>query len=72
MAIESIDHLLCNGCAICVRSCPMDVIRMNRESKKAEIRFAEDCMLCGQCLECPQHAIHLVEGWGKPVLLGWG
>jgi NADPH-dependent glutamate synthase beta subunit-like oxidoreductase len=29
MSIEKIDTALCNGCKICVDSCPMDVIRMD-------------------------------------------
>jgi NAD-dependent dihydropyrimidine dehydrogenase PreA subunit len=72
VAIEVIDPALCNGCGICVRNCPMDVIRMNREHRKAEIRYQADCMLCGQCLECPEKAIYLKPGWPKPYLLGWG
>jgi NAD-dependent dihydropyrimidine dehydrogenase PreA subunit len=72
MAIETIDPALCNGCGICVRNCPMDVIRMNREIRKAEIRYQRDCMLCGQCLECPERAVYLKPGWPGPVLLGWG
>lgn len=72
MAIESIDAVMCNGCGICVRYCPMDVIRINKATKKAEIRYPEDCMLCGQCLECPEKAIHLTEGFVRSPLLGWG
>jgi NAD-dependent dihydropyrimidine dehydrogenase PreA subunit len=72
MAIEAIDPDLCNGCGMCVRNCPMDVIRMNRETRKAEIRYQRDCMLCGQCLECHAKAIYLRPGWPGPVQLGWG
>jgi Pyruvate/2-oxoacid:ferredoxin oxidoreductase delta subunit len=71
MAIETIDGALCTGCGFCARSCPMDVIRMDKESHKACIKYAEDCMLCGICLEeCPKKAIHLVPD--KPVIMGWG
>jgi ferredoxin len=72
MAIETIDPILCNGCGICVRSCPMDVIRVDKTIKKAQIRYAEDCMLCGQCLECPEKAIYLKPGFPGNTLLGWG
>ena len=71
MAID-IDSVLCNGCGICVRNCPMDVIRMDKESGKACIRYPEDCMLCGICLDCPQKAIHLAKDHTQPIILGWG
>ena len=71
MPIESIDSALCTGCSFCVRSCPMDVIRMDTAAHKACIRYVEDCMLCGICLEeCPKKAIHLVPN--PPVTMGWG
>ena len=71
MAIEAIDSSLCTGCGKCVRSCPMDVIRMDKENQKAFIKYVEDCMLCGICLEeCPTKAIHLVPN--QPVTMGWG
>ncbi len=72
MAIDTIDSVLCNGCGICVRNCPMDVIRMDKEDGKAYIKYPEDCMLCGICLECPQKAIHLMKDYIKPIILGWG
>jgi len=44
MAIDEIDPELCNGCGMCVNSCPMDVIRMDGKSRKAIIKYPEDCM----------------------------
>jgi NAD-dependent dihydropyrimidine dehydrogenase PreA subunit len=71
MGIEAIDSALCTGCGFCVRSCPMDVIRMDKAMQKACVKYAEDCMLCGICLEeCPKKAIHLVPN--LPVTMGWG
>jgi len=55
-----------------VKHCPIDVLRLDAERKKAVIAYREDCMLCGQCLDCPEEAIRLEPGWGRPYLLGWG
>ena len=72
MAIDCIDSVLCDGCGICVMNCPMDVIRMEKKNEKAYIKYPEDCMICGVCLECPQKAIRLVPGYNRPIALGWG
>ncbi|MFC2007352.1 ferredoxin family protein [Chloroflexota bacterium] len=50
MAIDAIDDVLCNGYGICVRDCPMDVTRMDKERKQVYIKYPEDCMICGVCL----------------------
>jgi len=72
MTIDEIVPELCNGCGICVNNCPMDVIRMDKKTKKAFIKYPEDCMLCGLCLDCPQNAIHISRGYYQPVVLSWG
>jgi len=73
MVIERIDNDLCTGCGICVNSCPMDVIRMDEESKKAVIKYPEDCMLCLYCeYDCPVHAIYVSPVKAAPVVLPWG
>jgi NAD-dependent dihydropyrimidine dehydrogenase PreA subunit len=73
MAVENIDLERCNGCGICVRSCPMDVFRLDREGKKAVIRYPEDCMLCGWCLmDCPEDAVTVTWCKKSPLLLSWG
>jgi len=72
MPIDDIDDVLCNGCGLCVNYCPMDVIRMDKERKKAYIKYPEDCMLCGFCLDCPQQAIHISRGYHRQTVLSWG
>jgi NAD-dependent dihydropyrimidine dehydrogenase PreA subunit len=71
MAIENIDADLCTGCGKCVLSCPMDVIRMDEEKKKAVITYVEDCMYCGFCIDCPVNAITIQPTPVRPVILGW-
>jgi NAD-dependent dihydropyrimidine dehydrogenase PreA subunit len=53
MSIERINPELCDGCGICVNGCPVDVIRMDDESKKAVIRYPEECICRDYCeLDC--------------------
>jgi NAD-dependent dihydropyrimidine dehydrogenase PreA subunit len=73
MAIERIDLELCNGCGICVKICPMDVFRMDKQGKKSVITYPEDCMLCEFCvLDCPTKAITVTPEKTSPLLLSWG
>jgi len=73
LTIECIDNALCTGCGICVASCPMDVIRMDDKSKKAIIKYPDDCMLCQWCLlDCPQNAIRISPEKYSPLLTSWG
>ena len=73
MSIEKIDHDLCTGCGICAEICPMDVIRMDEETNKAEIRYQEDCMLCEFCvLDCPEKAITVTPEKTSALIVSWG
>lgn len=59
MTIKRIVRELCDGCGICLDSCPTDVIRLDEE-KRAEITYAEDCQTCFLCEEdCPRGAIEV-------------
>jgi NAD-dependent dihydropyrimidine dehydrogenase PreA subunit len=53
-----IDLSLCDGCGVCVDSCPTDVLRMDAEAGKVTIAYANDCQACYLCQDdCPQHCI---------------
>lgn len=71
--IETIDNSLCTGCGICVNSCPMDVIRLEKKKKKAVIQYPEDCCSCNMCrVDCPEHAVDV--SWRRSVtpITSWG
>ena len=73
MSIEQIDSDLCNGCGICINSCPTDVIKMDEKSKKVVITYPEDCMMvCEFCVsDCPTNAISVTPGKSFPGIISW-
>ena len=72
MPIEKLDLEKCTGCKICVDACPMDVIRLDEESKKAFIKYVKDCIACYNCEEdCPENAIYVTPKRGTPVPPAW-
>lgn len=73
MAINKINMDVCTGCGMCENYCPMDVIRFNNITRKPEIAFAKDCMLCLLCkAQCPVDAIEVTSEKKRNVFLAWG
>jgi NAD-dependent dihydropyrimidine dehydrogenase PreA subunit len=73
MSIERINAELCTGCGICIKSCPMDVIRMDEKNQKAIIAYQDDCMLCLYCeRDCSVGAIYVSPEKKILPLLSWG
>lgn len=73
MPIESINSNRCNGCGICEKTCSMDVIRIDKETRKAVIKYREDCMACFLCeMDCPAEAIYVTIDKGIIPVLPFG
>ena len=72
MGIRKIDVNLCNGCGICVRHCPMDVLRLDGDRKKAYIKYIMDCQNCFLCeAECPEGAIYCLPVNERRMVTAW-
>ena len=72
MGIRHIDWKICNGCGICVRDCPMDVLRTDEKTKKAFIQYLRDCQSCFLCQkECPVEAIHCYPSFERRIPQAW-
>ncbi|MCL4519469.1 MAG: ferredoxin family protein [Thaumarchaeota archaeon] len=47
---------LCDGCTICVRSCPGDIIYFDRSTRLPVIKYPDECWHCGLCrIDCQKH-----------------
>ena len=58
----------CTGAASCVLVCPRDVLQMNGERRKVELRRADACVRCGACIvQCPENALQFRFEDGRVV-----
>ena len=70
MAIRPIDTEKCVGYGLCVKACPMDVIRL--KDKKARVCYVEECMCCAACEDvCPTGAIYVSPEKDNPLMVSW-
>lgn len=70
MAIERIDPDLCNGCKVCLDSCPNDVIYFDPTREVACIRFPMDCDVCYLCVDdCARSAIYVSPEMSRELIL---
>ena len=68
MGIRRIDLNLCQGCGICVEACPMDVLRIDKKTRKAFIKYLRDCQACLLCeLNCPNDAIWVSPDYERRI-----
>jgi len=50
----------------------MDVIRFDKETKKAFIKYPDDCIACYNCeMDCPVKAIYVTPQRGIAVTPSW-
>lgn len=72
MALEYIDEDLCNGCRICIDSCPLDCIGFDEVRQKAYPAYPGDCMVCLLCeSDCSEGAILITPERSRPIPLPW-
>jgi len=63
----------CIGCGTCVQTCPTDVIRLDKKTGKAVIKYVADCQICHLCrMYCPVDAITITPEKSIPVVVSWG
>ena len=69
-----IDQDTCNGCSLCVKTCPADALML--KDKKAVFKDGSACSACAACAAiCPENAASVIENFefdGMFKLIGFG
>jgi ferredoxin len=64
----SLDANLCTGCGACVRVCPRDCFRVDREARGATMPGTARCVQCGACIvQCPFDALCFIGPKGETL-----
>lgn len=70
----SIDHDACNGCKLCVKTCPANALIL--KDKKAIFNEGGLCSACAACVAiCPENAPSVIRNFefsGMFKLIGFG
>jgi 2-oxoglutarate ferredoxin oxidoreductase subunit delta len=57
----AIERAFCKGCALCVKSCPVDILGLDVKGK-ISVKVIDKCVFCGLCeARCPDFAIWIVK-----------
>ena len=60
MANIQIDKEKCDGCGICIDTCPVEVFEMVEE--KSTVKNEGECLACRACeIQCPNVAIEIID-----------
>ncbi|ADO84044.1 ferredoxin family protein [Ilyobacter polytropus] len=62
----------CKACGECILACPCDVLRMDKETGLATVKYPDDCQLCNLCVYyCPYDAMELTAEKNGKLVLSW-